>query len=163
MPQIAQLGDVALSQLFWMTLVLGFIYFVIGRSMLPKVLETVDARDAKIADDLKAAEAARDAADAIEESYRSRMDGSRADAAKLIRDAKDKGADAAQKAMAKADAELEAKTSAAMASIHSSRAKALAGVDAAAGDLAKVMVAKLVGLNVSDAAAKKAVKEAANG
>ena len=37
MPQLDQLPLVALSQFFWLLLVLGLIYFGIGRSMLPKI------------------------------------------------------------------------------------------------------------------------------
>ena len=49
--------------------------------MLPKIQATIDARDEKIAADLKAAEQARAAADALEEAYRADMDKSRAEAA----------------------------------------------------------------------------------
>ena len=70
MPQLSQLSDVILSQLFWLALLLGFIYFVIGRGMLPKIQSTVDRRDKQIADDLAAAEAARAEADESEEAYR---------------------------------------------------------------------------------------------
>ena len=38
--------------------------------MLPKIQSTVDAREAQIADDLAAAEAARAEADETEEAYR---------------------------------------------------------------------------------------------
>ena len=70
MPQIAQLTAdnwYLASQLFWLLVVFAGIYIVIGRGMLPKVEATIDQRDAKIADDLAAAKAARDAADAIED------------------------------------------------------------------------------------------------
>ena len=109
MPQLDQLGDVALSQLFWMVLVLGFIYFVVGRGMVPKIQSTIDARDQRIASDLEAAEAAKAAADATEEAYRARMDESRGEASKLTLAAKDKGAKAAEERLAKADAELDAR------------------------------------------------------
>ena len=81
MPQLSQLSDVVLSQLFWLLLVLGFIYFAIGRNMVPKIQSTVDARDKHIADNLAAADRARTEADAIENAYRARMDESRLEAA----------------------------------------------------------------------------------
>ncbi len=59
MPQINQLADVAYSQFFWLLLVLGLIYFGIGKAMLPKIQSTVAMRDQRIADDLAAAQAAR--------------------------------------------------------------------------------------------------------
>ena len=57
MPQLNQLALVAYSQFFWLAVVLGLIYFVIGKGMLPKIQSTVDARDQSIAADLAAADA----------------------------------------------------------------------------------------------------------
>ena len=48
MPQLSQLGEVLLSQLFWLAIALGFIFFVIARGMVPKIQSTVDAREQKI-------------------------------------------------------------------------------------------------------------------
>src|ERR671929_107780 len=58
MPQINQLADVAYSQFFWLLLVLGLIYFGIGKAMLPKIQSTVEGRQQRIAEDLAAAQAA---------------------------------------------------------------------------------------------------------
>ena len=58
MPQISQFAEswYAASQIFWVLLTFGFVFFIIGRGMLPKIEATVDARDRKVADDLAAAE-----------------------------------------------------------------------------------------------------------
>ncbi|MFN5820814.1 MAG: ATPase, partial [Novosphingobium sp.] len=56
MPQIAQLAETWSSQIFWMLIFFGFIFFVIGRGMVPKVMATVETRDRQIASDLAAAE-----------------------------------------------------------------------------------------------------------
>ena len=85
MPQLNQLTEVALSQFFWLLLVLGLIYFGIGKAMLPKIQSTVDLREKRISDDLAAAEAARAAADKSEADYRERLDASRAEAARVTR------------------------------------------------------------------------------
>ena len=37
MPQIAQLAETYASQIFWLLLIFGFVYFVIGRGMVPRV------------------------------------------------------------------------------------------------------------------------------
>ena len=80
MPQLNQLALVAYSQFFWLLLVLGLIYFGIGKFMLPKIQSTVDAREKRVTDDLAAAQAARTGADETEAAYRSRMDASRGEA-----------------------------------------------------------------------------------
>src|SRR5215212_9510967 len=97
MPQLTQLSDVILSQLFWLAVTLGFIYFVIGRGMVPRILSTVDKRDQQIAEDLAAAERAKVEADKTEEAYRERIDASRAEAMKLTGAAKSESAKALEK------------------------------------------------------------------
>ena len=59
MPQISQLAATYASQIFWLLLTFGFVFFVIGLGMVPKVQGTIDSRDKSVADDLAAAEAAR--------------------------------------------------------------------------------------------------------
>ena len=55
MPQINQLPFIFASQLFWLLVVFGIIYFFIGRGMVPKIQSVVEQRDTKIAEDLAAA------------------------------------------------------------------------------------------------------------
>ena len=89
MPQISQLSEVGLSQLFWLAIGLGFIFFVIARGMVPKIQATVDAREAQIASDLAAADQARKDAEAKEQAWRDKMDSARADAFKVTQEAKE--------------------------------------------------------------------------
>jgi F-type H+-transporting ATPase subunit b len=80
MPQIEQLPFIFTSQLFWLLVVFGIIYFWIGRGMVPKIQSVVEERDKKIADDLAAAQRAREQAEAAEEAYRQRIEASRSEA-----------------------------------------------------------------------------------
>lgn len=165
MPQIGQLTGnnwYLISQIFWLVLVFGTIFFVIGRGMLPKVEATVDVRDRKIADDLAAAKAARDAADSIEADWQAKSNAARANAQGVIAKAKDKAAKDAEKRLAKANAEIEAKLAAAEAEISAARSSALAEVEAVAGEAAQELVARLTGAKVTAAAAAKAVKAQIN-
>ena len=160
MPQLSQLSDVVLSQLFWLAITLGFIYFVIGRGMLPKIQSTVDQRDQRIADDLAAAEQAKGEADRIEEAYRTRMDESRADAMKQTNAAKQKGQLAMEKQIAKANDAIEAKVAKASAKIGESRAAALANIENVAAELTQEIVGKVAGVTVGRDEAAQAVKAA---
>src|SRR5258705_2929754 len=74
MPQIVQLPYIFASQLFWLAVVFGIIFFVIGRGMLPKIQSTVELREKQIADDLERAQAARSEAEETEAAWRARMD-----------------------------------------------------------------------------------------
>ena len=160
MPQLDQLPDVVLSQLFWLALVLGFIYFVIARGMVPKIQATVDQRDQRIADDLAAAERAKADADATEEAYRQKMDESRAEAMKLTGAAKQEGALATEKRLAKADKSIQDKAAKAEAKVRESRQVALANLEGVAAELTQDIASKIAGLSVSKDDAAKAVKAA---
>ena len=163
MPQLSQLSDVVLSQLFWLLLVLGFIYFVIGRNMVPKIQSTVDARDQQIAGDLAAADRARTEADGIEEAYRARMDESRAEAATRTAAAKHKAAIAAEERVSEAAGAISATSAEAEARIRASRAAAVVGIETTAAELAQEIVDKLAGITVSKAQAVEAVKASLHG
>ena len=160
MPQLSQLSDVVLSQLFWLAVVLGFIYFAIGRGMLPKIQSTVDQRDQHIANDLAAAEKARAEADESEEAFRLRMDESRAEAMKKTAAAKQEGALATEKKIAKADAAIQAKTSKAEEKIRASRDEALANIESLAAELAQDITGKVAGIKVGRDEATRAVQAA---
>ena len=158
MPQLEQLALVAYSQFFWLAVVLGLIYFVIGKGMLPKIQSTVDARDKSIADDLAAADVARTAADGVEEAYRARMDASRGDAAKLTAKAKADSAASTEKKLGEIDSALDARIGEAQGRIRAARAAAVKDIEGVAADLAKDIAAKVAKLDVSLADSAKAVK-----
>jgi F-type H+-transporting ATPase subunit b len=78
MPQISQIAATYASQIFWLLVTFGILYFGIGKVMVPRVIATVDAREGQIAADLAAAEQARLAADQVEAAWRLKMDEARA-------------------------------------------------------------------------------------
>jgi len=160
MPQLSQLALVYQSQWFWLLLVLGAIYFFVGRGIVPKVEATVEDRDAKIAADLAEAERLQAEAARIEESWRTRINEGHSEAQALIAQAKAKADADAHKRVAKADAELGAKAEAAAAELDAARQSALAEIEALAVEATQEIVAKLAGGKVHAARAKKAVAEA---
>jgi F-type H+-transporting ATPase subunit b len=164
MPQIAQLEIFWSSQIFWTLIFFGITFFLIGRGMVPKVMGTVELRDKQIADDLAAAQAARDAADEREEAWRKRENDNRAAAQALIADAKAKAAAASEKKLAAAQKRLDKKLAEAEAEIEAARVSAMAEIEGVATDATRDIVARLAGTDIDEAAAKAAVKEAmANG
>lgn len=163
MPQIAQLSETYASQIFWVLIFFGLIFFVIGRGMVPKVMETVAARDSQIAGDLAAAEAARKAADAQEEAWRVAANKQRAEAQALIATAKAEGAKATEARLASANAVIDQRLAEAEARIAGARAGALGEIETVASEAAGDIVARLAGVTVDAAAARAAVKEALHG
>jgi len=163
MPQIAQLSETFASQIFWVLIFFGIVFFVIGRGMVPKVMETVDARDQQIAKDLAAAEAARAAADAEEEAWRAKSDSQRAEAQAVLARAKAEAAQATESKLAAANAAIDARMAQADARIGQARTAALGEIETVATEAAGDIVSRLAGLTVDPAAARAAVKEAIHG
>jgi F-type H+-transporting ATPase subunit b len=163
MPQLAQLPTVFWSQLFWLAVVFGILFFAIGRRMVPKIEATVDAREARVVEDLAAAGRARDQADEIEADYRSRIDASRAEALRAVQASKQDAAREGEERMKAVDAEIAAKTRAAEDRIHEASAAALNEIEAIATEFAQDLVTKLAGLKVTKENASMAVRAAIHG
>ena len=160
MPQIAQLAETYSSQIFWLLVFFGITFFLIGRGMVPKVMETVGMRDKQIADDLAAAQAARDAADSQEEAWRERENANRAKAQGLIAEAKAEAAKKSEKKLAAAQKRLDTKLEKAEADIDAARASAMAEIEDVATEAAQDIVSRLTGSSVDKRTARSAVKKA---
>jgi F-type H+-transporting ATPase subunit b len=163
MPQLSQLSQVYLSQLLWLAIALGFIFFVIARGMVPKIQATVESREKRIAADLEAAQQARVAADATEEAWRARMDAARAEAAKIASEAKQASAlDTETKARAAA-VKIARKADAAEAKLRAAVASARAEIEAVAAEASRELVEKLTGARIDPTQAARAVKAEMHG
>ena len=162
MPQINQLSEIFFSQLFWLLLVFGFIYFVIGRGMVPKIQGTVDAREKRISEDLEQAQAAREAAEKTEAAWRARMDAARADAARVAQDARQESARQTEAKVKKAADKINLKVESAEAKIREALQAAKAEIESVAADAAQDMVGRLTGIKVDKKDAAAAVKAELN-
>lgn len=164
MPQIAQLAETYSSQIFWLLVFFGIVFFVVGRGMVPRVMETVSLRDKQIADDLAAAQAARDKADQEEEAWRNRENENRAKAQAVVSEAKAQAAASSEKKVAAAQTRLDKKLAEAEARIDEARSAAMGEVEGVAAEAAQDIVQRIAGIKVTKASASKAVKGAmANG
>jgi F-type H+-transporting ATPase subunit b len=158
MPQLYQLPDVLLSQLFWLAIGLGFIFFVIARGMVPRIQATMDSREQKIASDLESAQQARVAADETEAAWRARMDTARAEAARIANEAKQASAKDTEDKVRKAADKIDLKVESAQAKIREAVNSARAEIEAVAAEATQDMVARLTGIKVDPKEAAQAVK-----
>jgi F-type H+-transporting ATPase subunit b len=158
MPQIAQLAATYSSQIFWMLLTFGFVFFVIGLGMVPKVQSTVASRDRKIGDDLEAAKAASAAADGLEADWQARQNAARAEAQARLAAAKAQTIRDREARLALVDAAIGEKLAEAEKAVQASRSKARGEIEAVAAEAAADIVRRLSGADVSADAALKAVK-----
>lgn len=158
MPQIEQLASTYASQLFWLLVTFGLLYFVVGRGMVPRIVATVDARDSRIAGDLAAAEQARLAADRTEAAWRAEMDAARGSAKAATRAAKDRAAGAYDAQVKAADADLNERMGHHDLAIANAKADALANLQTVAADAAQAMVVRLTGIEIGADQAADAVR-----
>ena len=163
MPQINQLPDVFFSQLFWLLLVFGIIYFWIGRGMVPKIQSVVEDRDRKIADDLAAAQRAREEAEASEEAYRERIDASRSEALKVATEAKTQAALDTEKRLKVIDEQIGTRVAEAEGRIRDAAEAARRELEPVAAEAASQLVTKLTGQAISAKDAEPAVKAVLHG
>lgn len=159
MPQFDQVSEIFASQLFWLAIFFGILFVVVGLGMVPKIQATADARDDKIAGDLKEAGTARETAERIEEDYRLAMDRTRAEAARVAAAAKAEAAKATEAKVAAADKALHARLDEANARIASARAGAMKDIETVAVEAAQAMVERITGAGVDASAARQAVAQ----
>lgn len=163
MPQINQLPFIFASQLFWLLVVFGIIYFFIGRGMVPKIQSVVEQRDAKIAEDLAAAQKAREDAEAVEAAYRERIDQSRSEALKVAQEAKQQAALETEKRLKAIDEQIGARVAEAEAKIRAAADKARKELEPVAAEAASNLIVKLTGQKVAAKDAEPAVKAVFHG
>jgi len=165
MPQISQLAENGFvsSQVFWLLIVFGLVYLVIGRMMATRVVATVEQRDRTVADDLAGAEAARTAADAAEEQWRAQENAAREQAKRKLAEARVAGAKATELRLAAANAEIDARTAEAEQSIAASRSAAMSEIDAVAAEAARDIVLRVADTEVDVSDARKAVESVRHG
>lgn len=145
------------SQIIWLALVFGVLYFVVARSSLPKVAQVIESRETYITAELAAAEAAREAASAAEATRDEALAKARAEAQQVLSAAKDAINAETSAKLAALDVELTTRLSAAETRIQEARAKSLVQIDAVAAEAAASIVEKLTGLAVGTEEAASAV------
>ena len=159
MPQIAQISATYASQIFWLLITFGLLYFVVGRGMVPRIQATVDAREARIAGDLAAAEAARAEADRVEAAWRAEMDAARVAAMAETNAAKARATHAFEAQVKAADADLAERLGHHDLAIANAKVEAMANLQSVAAEAARDLVAKLSGVQVGEDAAADAVRK----
>jgi F-type H+-transporting ATPase subunit b len=133
------------NQIFWLLVTLVVIYFVLSRVVLPRIGSVLAERSGTITNDLAAAEELKQKAVAAEKAYNDALANARAEAAKIVAEAKADIQKDLDVAIAKADAEIAAKAAESESKISEIRAGALESVTEVAKDTAAALVAALGG------------------
>jgi F-type H+-transporting ATPase subunit b len=145
------------SQLFWLALTFGLLYFLLKRFALPRVGEVIEERRERIERDLAKAEALKAETEQALAAYERALGEARARASTIAKDVQAKLTAEVDAERGKLDAQIAQQIGDAEARIARERAKALAGIGDIAGETAGAIVAKLIGKQASPDEVKRAL------
>ncbi len=148
------------SQIFWLVVTFGVLYFVLAKFILPALSTGITERSDRIADDLDAAARMQREAEQAEADYEKSLADARAKAhniAATTRNSVDAEITAEVEA---ADAEMARQQASNESRISDMRTSALNNVDGLAQTAVKDILAKLAGVKPTAAAIKSAVNKA---
>ncbi len=134
-----------LSQLIWLALAFGLLYYLMDKVALPRIQAILHARAERLRTDLDQAQAMKSEADAAGLAYETALrdaQGKARDIAQTTRNALAAEADAKRKAL---EADLNTKLSSAEATIRTRTEAAMGNVRSIAGETAVAIVERLTG------------------
>jgi len=137
------------SQLFWLAITFGFLYWLISRVAVPRIGGILEERDNRIARDLAEAGRLKAETDAAIAAYEQSLAEARQRAQGIAQAARDESKAALDAERAALEADLNARLEAAEARIGAVKAEALANVDAIARDATGALVETLLGAGVA--------------
>jgi F-type H+-transporting ATPase subunit b len=159
MPQLEQISTY-LSQVVWLALTFGVLYFVMWKSALPRIANVLQERQERIEDDLQKAESVKQEAEAVLAAYEASVAKTRDEAQSILRASAMEFAELAAQRQDELSARLSADATAAEGRIADARQEALSNLQGVAGELARAATRKLVDMDVSESDADSAVSNA---
>ncbi|WP_417243550.1 F0F1 ATP synthase subunit B' [Celeribacter sp.] len=131
------------NQIFWLLVTLVVIYFVLSKIALPRISSVLAERSGTIMNDIAAAEELKLKAVDAEDAYNQALAEAKAEAQRIVQDARDAIQGDLDVAIAKADADIAAKSAESAKAIAEIREGAMDAVKDVAKDTAKEIVAAL--------------------
>ncbi|MEM7172240.1 MAG: F0F1 ATP synthase subunit B' [Pseudomonadota bacterium] len=151
------------SELFWLLITFVALYFVVVRAALPRISEVLEARQEKIDDDLKAAAARKEEAEAVWADYEEAQRASHARAHDFLKSAQaDMNTEATQQNDA-LTARLTEQAVEAEKRIQGAKQQALENLNQTVAEVAAAATAKLIGDRPSEDQVNKAVADVMEG
>ena len=159
MPQLI-VTDFA-PQIVWLVITFAALYLVMAKVALPRIAIVLEERQDRIADDLEQAETYRNDTEAALKAYEAALAEARAGAHEIAQAMRDELAAEAARRKAEVEAELAKQLAAAEGDIRAMREAALANVEVVATEAAAAATARLLGVEIDEAAVAAAIKKAA--
>jgi F-type H+-transporting ATPase subunit b len=146
----------------WPELIIGTICFVVvfgvlGKLLLPRILQTLNERDDAIQGGINRADEAQAEAQAVLAQYRAQLEDAKHEASRMREEAREQGAQIIAEMRERAEAEARRITEAAQAQIEADRQQAFATLRAEVGTLSVQLASKIVGESLEDEARQSRV------
>lgn len=145
------------SQIFWLIVSFGVLYWLLSRKALPRVEDILTARQERLTADLDQAASLRSEAEAALRRHETMLADAHATAAAAIKATQDRLMVEASKRQAELDGELNAKLAEAEARIKAAKDAALGEIEGVAAEAASAAVRRLTGIEVAGEEARATV------
>ena len=146
------------SQIFWLIVCFGTLYYLLSRKALPRVAEILEARQDRMAADLDQAERLRKEAEVALAKYEQVVAKAQSEAHRLLAETQTRLQSDAAARQAELEARLVEQLRAAEERIGTVKANALAELEVAAVGVAQAATERLAGVQVSEQAAAAALQ-----
>ncbi|MXU64137.1 F0F1 ATP synthase subunit B' [Oceanomicrobium pacificus] len=151
------------NQIFWLVVALVALYLILSRVALPRIGAVLSDRHETISNDLEQAQELKQRAEEAEEAYKTALADARAEAQRIAADARAEIQKDLDKAIAKADAEIAAKSAESEKRIAEIRDSAADDVAIVAKDVAAALVGAVLPSASNDADIASAVTDRTKG
>ncbi len=148
------------SQLLWLAITFGVFYYLMSKTVLPRISGILEVRSDRIAKDLEKANELKQQSDEAIAAYEQELAEARGRAHSIAQDARDKAKADADAERQKVENELSSKLSEAESKIAAIKNAALAEVGTIAEDTTTALVKELLGGKLTKSEVSSAVKQA---
>jgi F-type H+-transporting ATPase subunit b len=147
------------SQIFWLIICFGTLYYLLSRKALPRVGEVLEARQDRIEADLDEAQRLRQEAEAALAEYEAAVAKAQGEAQALLSESQARLQAETAKRQAELDAKLAKQVATAEAQIAEAKKVALKELQTSAVTIAQAATEHLAGLKVTKKAAEAALRD----
>jgi F-type H+-transporting ATPase subunit b len=147
------------SQIFWLIICFGTLYYLLSRKALPRVSEVLEARQDRIEADLDEAQRLRQEAEAALAEYEAAVAKAQGEAQALLSESQARLQAETAKRQAELDAKLTKQIATAEAQIAEAKKVALKELQTSAVTIAQAATEHLAGMKVTKKAAEAALRD----
>ncbi|HLW27652.1 MAG TPA: ATPase [Kiloniellales bacterium] len=158
LPQLTQTETFA-SQIFWLVITFGALYYIMSRKVLPRLGEAVEGRREKIEDDLGRAERLRAEAEEVMGAYEKALSTARSEAGEILKEVSDEIKAETTQRLEVFGREQAERSRSEEAAIEEAMQRASGELAAMASDVAQSVTQKLIEVTPDPTAARAAVEE----